>query len=355
MISAITGSTARKWIRACLWNAETPERIYHFNSMRVVVPVLLVALLAVPPIAGQQDEAGKADESIKVEVELVNVFFTVHDRHNGLIGSLNKDDFTVFENGQQQDVKFFNRQTDLPVTLGLLIDVSKSQENVIEVTKEAASEFFGTVLRPKDLAFLISFGPEADLLQDYTNSPKLLKAGLRGLKVDTDFGGGVMASGPVPTVYQQRGTILYDAVYLAAHDQLKGQVGRKALVLITDGDDEGSRYKITDAIEAAQKADAIIFSIQYTDPRYHALFGGDGALRRMSEETGGRVFHVSRKEPLSAVFQEIQDELRTQYQIAYASSNPAKDGTFRRIDIKVDNKDDKVQARKGYYAMPSAE
>jgi len=126
-------------------------------------------------------------------------------------------------------------------------------------------------------------------------------------------------------------------------------------VLITDGDDMGSRYKINDAIEAAQKADAIIFSIQYTDPRYHGFFGGDGALRRMSEETGGRVFHVSHKEPLSAVFQEIQDELRTEYQIAYASSNPTKDGTFRKIEIRVDNKDDKVQARKGYYAIPSSE
>jgi VWFA-related protein len=330
--------------------------------MRIAAAALLVCSLGVLPATGQQDQSAKVsepaqtDDTLKVEVSLVQVFFSVHDRHNGLVGNLNKNDFTVFEDGKQQEIKAFERETDLPITMGLLIDVSKSQENLLDITKEAASQFFGAVLRQKDQAFLIAFGPEADLLQDYTNSPKLLRAGLKGLKVDTDFGGGVMASGPVPTISQPRGTILYDAVYLAAHDQLRNQVGRKALVLITDGDDQGSRYKITDAIEAAQKADAIIFSIQYTDPRYHGFFGGgDGALKRMSEETGGRVFHVSHKEPLSAVFQEIQDELRTQYQIAYASTNTAKDGTFRRIEIKVDNKDDKVQARKGYYAMPSAE
>lgn len=319
--------------------------------MRIAVVALLVSTLLIFPVSGQQD-----DESIKVEVSLVNVFCTVHDRHGALVGGLNKENFTVFENGKQQEIKAFTRETDLPVTLGLLIDVSKSQENLLDITKEAASQFFGTVLRQKDMAFLIAFGPECDLLQDYTNSPKLLRAGLKGLKVDTDFGGGVMASGPVPTVYQPKGTVLYDAVYLAAHDQLRGQVGRKALVLITDGDDMGSHYKIQDAIEAAQKADAIIYSIQYTDPRYHGFFGGgDSALHRMSEDTGGRVFRVSHKQPLSAVFQEIQDELRTQYQIAYASSNPTKDGSYRHIEVRVDNKDDKVQARKGYYAMPSTE
>ena len=324
--------------------------------MRVLRVALLVSALAVLPAAGQQDQPAKADESIQVEVALVNVYFTVHDRHGALVGSLNKDDFTVFENGTQQTIKAFNRETDVPVTLGLLIDVSRSQENVLDVTKEAASEFFGTVLRPKDLAFLISFGPEAELLQDYTSSPKLLRAGLKGLHVESDFGGGVMASGPVPTIYQQKGTVLYDAVYLAAHDQLKGQVGRKALMLITDGDDEGSHYKIQDSIEAAQKADTIIYSIQYVDPRYHGFMsGGDSALRRMSEETGGHVFRVSRKEPLSMVFQEIQDELRSQYQLAYAPANSAKDGTFRHIEIRTSNKEYKVQARKGYYAMPASE
>lgn len=211
------------------------------------------------------------------------------------------------------------------------------------------------MLRPKDLAFLISFGAEAELLQDYTNSPRLLKSGLNGLKVNSSTGG--FEPGPVPTVYQPRGTILYDAVYLAASDQLKGQVGRKVLVLITDGEDEGSRYKIETAIEAAQKADAIIYGIYYVDRGFYMrngwTFGGvsDSALRRLAEETGGRVFAVDRKNSLQDVFQQLQDEMRSQYAIGYTPTNPNKDGTFRRIEIRTSNKEWKVQARKGYYAI----
>src|SRR5258708_39482600 len=174
--------------------------------------------------------------SIEVEVNIVNVLASVRDKRGGLIGNLGKDDFTIFEDGKQQEIKYFTRETDIPMTIGLLIDVSASQENLIGIEQQAASAFFSTVLRSKDLAFLISFGADADLLQDYTNSPKLLRDGLRDLKVNSSVGG--LHPGPGPTVYQPRGTILYDAVYLAAHDQLKGQGWRKALVLITDGEDQ---------------------------------------------------------------------------------------------------------------------
>ena len=179
--------------------------------------------------------------TIKVDVDLVNILFNVRSKHGGLIGNLEKNDFTLFEEGKQQDIKYFTREADLPLTIGLLIDVSRSQENLIGIEQNAATQFFGSVIRPKDLAFLISFGSDAELLQDYTNSPKLLKAGLEGLKVNSSTGG--LHPGPVPTAYSPWGTILYDAVFLAASDQLKGQVGRKVLVLITDGEDEGSRYK----------------------------------------------------------------------------------------------------------------
>lgn len=175
--------------------------------------------------------------------------------------------------------------------------------------------------------------------------------------MNSDVGG--LGPGPVPTASQPRGTILYDAVYLAAADQLKGQVGRKVLVLITDGEDQGSRYKISKAIEAAQKADAIIYGFYYVDRGFYlsrgAIFAGgnDSSLRQMSEETGGRVFHVDRKLTLQEAFTELQNEMRSQYAIGYTPTNPAKDGTFRRIDIKTENKDWKVQARKGYYATKS--
>lgn len=312
--------------------------------MRWIAPVLLSCL------AFGQD----APPSIKVDVDVVNVLFNVRDKKSGLIGNLNKDDFTIFEDGKQQTIKYFNRETDLPLTIGLLIDVSASQMNLIEIEKNAADQFFSHVIRPKDLAFLISFGAEAELLQDYTSSPKLLRSGLQGLKVNSDVGG--LHPGPVPTASHPKGTILYDAVYLAASDQLKGQVGRKVLVLITDGEDQGSSYNIKQAVEAAQKADAIIYGFYYVDRVFYyghgMVFGGvsDSALRQLSEDTGGHVFHIDRKMSLQNAFDELDAEMRSQYAIGYTPTNPAKDGTFRRLEIRTNNKDWKVQARKGYYA-----
>jgi VWFA-related protein len=300
--------------------------------------------------------AQDAPPTIKVDVDVVNILFNVRDKHSGLIGNLTKDDFTIFEDGKQQDIKYFNRETDLPLTIGLLIDVSASQMNLIDIEKNAADQFFNNVIRPKDLAFLISFGADAELLQDYSSSPRLLRKGLEGLQVNSDVGG--LQPGPVPTASQPRGTIMYDAVYLAAHDQLKGQVGRKVLVLITDGEDQGSRYNIKQAIEAAQKADALIYSFFYVDRQFYSrgrgiMFGGGnaGALRQMSDDTGGHVFQIDRKMTLQNAFDELNSEMRSQYALAYIPSNPAKDGSFRRIEIRTGNKDWKVQARKGYYAI----
>lgn len=308
------------------------------------------ALILVAALLFAQDEP-----TIKVNVDVVNILFNVRDKRGGLVSNLSKDDFTIAEDGKQQDIKYFNRETDLPLTIGLLIDVSASQQNLIEIERNAASQFFASVLRPKDLAFLISFGSDAELLQDYTSSPQLLRKGLDGLQVNSDVGG--LQPGPVPTINHPRGTILYDAVYLAAAEQLKGQVGRKVLVLITDGEDEGSRYDIKKAIEAAQKADAIIYGFYYVDRAFYMghgmVFGGvsDSALRQLSEETGGHVFHIDRKTTLQDAFRELQDEMRSQYAIGYTPSNSAKDGSFRKIDIRTMNKDWKVQARKGYYAI----
>jgi len=311
------------------------------------------------PAAASQEAAPPQEPQAEVPtykggVDVVSVFCTVRTKQGGLVGTLTKDDFQVSEDGKQQEVKYFARETDLPLTIGLLIDVSRSQERLIEEEKQAASQFFTQVVGKKDLAFLISFGSEAELLQDYTSSARLLRHGLDGLKVNAPPP--QITEGPVPTAYTPRGTILYDAVYLAAHDQLRGQVGRKVIVLITDGNDEGSRLKIEDAMRAAQMADAIIYGIEYYDARaYGGGFslggsGGGAILRRMSEETGGRAFRVSRKQPLSEAFEEIQRDMRTQYAIGYLPTNSKKDGTFRRIEIKTKDKDQKVQARKGYYA-----
>ena len=317
---------------------------------RVITSLVLLA----SPLFPQQKPADDLPPPITVDVDIVNILASVHDKHGGLIANLSKDDFTVLEDGKPQTIKYFTRETDVPLTIGLLVDVSASQRNLIDIERRAAHQFFSQVLRKKDEAFLISFGEDSELLQDYTNSPRLLQEGLNQLRVNSGTSG--LGPGPVPTISQPRGTVLYDAVYLAAREKLRPEVGRKAIVLITDGVDQGSKLNIRDAIEAAQKADAVVYSIDYSDPSAYGggiFFGGvsDSALRRISEETGGRVFHVDRKHTLDDVFKQLQDEMRSQYAIGYTPTNPTKDGSFRRLDVKVSDKNLKVQARKGYYAI----
>ncbi len=304
--------------------------------------VAATAMAAVAGIAWAQ----KDDGVIRVDVNLVNILCSVRDKKNAFIANLEKGDFQMFEDGKPQVISQFSRETDLPLTIGLLVDVSKSQENLIETERRAASAFFKEMLRKKDSAFLISFGSEAELLQDLTNSPRLLQDGLDSMKPSISVGG--IHPGPVPTS-KQRGTIMYDAIYLAADEKLKREVGRKVIVLITDGVDYGSRVSRTEAMAAAQKADAIIYSIYYADLRNYGG-GGEGDLRRMSEETGGRLFSVDRGNRLEDIFKQIQEEMRNQYSISYDSTNHTRDGGFRKIEIKTSNKDYKVQARKGYYA-----
>lgn len=286
---------------------------------------------------------------IRVDVERVNVLFTVRDKNGAYINTLTQDDIEVREDGKLQEIKSFVRETDLPLTLGLLVDVSGSQARLIEEERRAALQFFRTVLREKDVAFLISFGPEAELLQDSTGSVRLLERALGELRAMGGSAATILNPGPVPTT--PRGTILYDAVYLAANEKLRGEVGRKAIILITDGVDQGSRVKLQDAVEAALRADAVIYSIYYVDPGFYGYGGGgSGVLKRMAEDTGGRMFDVGRRQTLDAIFRQIEDELRSQYAISYSSSNPLRDGSFRKLEIRAKNKAYKVQARKGYFA-----
>jgi VWFA-related protein len=320
--------------------------------------VICAALPAQSAKKGQDKPAPqKQDEglaSITVDVNVVSVLASVRDKKGALIPNLTKDDFTVLEDGKPQPIKYFTKETDLPLTIGMLVDVSRSQENLIGIEQAAASQFFAQVLRKKDLAFLIMFGEETELLQDYTGSSRLLTEGLRQLRVSGGVGG--IHPGPVPTISQVRGTVLYDAIYLAADEKLKGEVGRKVIVVITDGDDHGSRLTRNQAIEAAQKADAVIYSVDYSDPRFGSMFGigsnpGEGELRKMSDETGGHVYKVDRKHTLDDVFKELQDEMRSQYSIGYTPTNDVKDGSYRKVEIRLANKDQKAQARKGYYAI----
>ena len=328
---------------------------HHCTGMRTILLLAAGAMLCAQTPQKQQP----VDEipTLKVDVNVVNILASVRDKRGGLVGNLEKKDFTVFEDGKQQEIKYFTRETDLPLTIGLLVDVSGSQRNLIQIERDAASQFFSSVLRKKDEAFLIMFGEEAELLQDFTNSTRLLTQGLNELRVSSGVGG--LGPGPVPTAGDPRGTVLYDAVYLAANEKLRGEVGRKVVVVITDGVDEGSRLNIKQAIEAAQKADAVIYSIDYSDPSAYGfgpfghmgVAGGEAALRQMSDETGGHVYRVDRRHTLDEVFKELQDEMRSQYSIGYTPTNDVKDGSYRKLDIKLSSKDLKAQARKGYYAV----
>lgn len=293
---------------------------------------------------------------IQVSVNVVNVMASVRDKHNGLVPSLNKDDFELFENGQAQTIKYFSRESNLPLTIGLLVDVSRSQENLIQIEQRAASAFLDSVLRPKDEAFILSFGADTELLQDITSSKTMLHRGLDNLKPNFGFSG--ITAGPVPTATRQAGTVLYDAIYLAASDRLAKEAGRKIIVVITDGDDEGSRLSIKQAIEAAQKSDVVIYSIYYVDHYrggmggYTFGGGGRGYLSQMSGDTGGHVYDVGGHNTLDKIFDELQQEMRTQYAIGYSPTDPRKDGSYRKLEVRTKDRALKVQARKGYYAVP---
>ena len=318
-------------------------------SLRVSAVALALTTVAVIGLIAQ-------DDVIKVDVSLVNVLCTVRGKNNALIGGLEKGDFHLLEDGKEQEIKYFTRETDLPLTIGLLVDVSGSQERLIDTERRAASAFFRSVLRPKDLAFLISFGKDSELLQDSTSSAKLLEDGLKELRLNAQVGG--LHPGPVPTAQNTAGTVLWDAVYLAANERLRSEAGRKVIVVITDGVDEGSRKTREEAIHEAQLADTVIYSIDYSDPAAYGgggfVFGaggGEGDLRKMSDETGGHMLKVDRKNSLDDIFRQIQEEMRSQYAIGYTPTNAKKDGGYRKLEFKMSNKDYKVQARKGYYAV----
>jgi VWFA-related protein len=311
----------------------------------------------IPFAAASAQSNDKQDElpTFKSQVNVVNLFFNVKDKHGALIPNLTKDSFQVFEDGKPQTIKYFTAETNQPLTLGIMIDSSASQERVLEYEKEAGYEFLKQVLNDKDMAFVISFDVNVDLLQDFTNDNKLLKSALNRAKINAGGGGGGlpgMGGGPFPTSTTPRGTLLYDAIYLGAHDKLASEVGRKAMIVLTDGEDQGSQLKIKDAIEAAQKADTICYVILIADRGFYAGgYGGDRAMKELAQNTGGRVIEASNKEDkLKKAFDEIAKELRSQYSIGYTPTNTKLDGSFRRIEIRT-KEGYKIQTRSGYYAI----
>ena len=311
---------------------------------------LTVPVLAQDPQPTASPSQQDATETFKVDVGVVNLFFNVKDKHGLLIPGLKKEDFEIKEDGKPQTIKYFTAESNLPLTLGILIDTSGSQMRVLPMEQEVGASFLKEVLRDKDLAFLINFDIDVELDQDFTNSVRDLRSGMDKMKINTGvYGGGPgIGQGPVP-ISHPKGTLLYDAIYLAADEKLKHEVGRKAIIVLTDGEDEGSRLKIQDAIEAAQKADTMCYVLLIADRGgFYQGFGG-GAMKKLTEETGGRMIDVGNDQrKLKDAFDQIASELRSQYSIGYTPTNSVKDGKFRQVDIAT--KAGKIQARKGYYA-----
>jgi VWFA-related protein len=313
-----------------------------------------------PTLAGQNPSPTQAQtedqslETLKVNVDVVQLFFNVKDKKGALLPNLTKDDFEIFEDGKPQTIKYFAAESNLPLTLGILIDASGSQQRVLEMEKEVGGAFLSEILREKDEAFVLSFDVNVDLLQDFTSSIHALKAALNSVRINAGIGGGIpgLGGGPLPTP-NPRGTLLYDAIYLASHDELAHEVGRKAMIILTDGEDQGSRLKIRDAIEAAQKSDSICYVLMIADRGFYGGFGysGDSEMKKLATETGGRVIEVGNKfDKLKDAFDQIARELRSQYSLGYVPTNSARDGTFRKVEVRSKN-GYKIQARAGYYAI----
>lgn len=307
-------------------------------------------------------------ETLHVTSNLVTEFFTVRDKHNALIPYLTKNDCSFFENKQPQKLTSFTAEATQPLTLGMMIDTSGSQQYLLPLEQQSADEFLSRVLRPKDQAFVVNFDVQVSLDQDFTNNVHELQHAINDVQINTGAGNGQVGvpgigEGPVPTQGQPKGTLLYDAVYEASNNKLRGQTGRKALILLTDGEDEGSDTKPAQAMAAAENANAIIYVILIADPRqygggYGFPMGYTGAydMNRLTQATGGRVINVGHNgKKLEDAFDQIEQELRTQYVAQYVPTDKNMDGSFRRVDVFCHDQDDpnlKVQARKGYFAVP---
>jgi VWFA-related protein len=337
-----------------------------------------------------QESTPGPQQKIAVEVKVVNVLATVRDKHGKTISSLTKDDFALSEDGKPQTIAYFTRETDLPLRLGLLVDTSLSQRRVLEEERTASYSFLDHLLRvDKDLAFVIHFDREVELLQEFTPSRPKLQAALQLLQTpqsDRGYGGGGGGSGGGSgggggygggggRGQHQRGagTLLYDAVYLASNELMSKQQGRKALIILSDGVDRGSKETLATAIEVAQRADTVVYSILFKDDEGYGNRGGwsggggpmgggrrggrgpqqerpDGKkiLELISKETGGRLFEVSKKETVEKIYSEIEEELRNQYSLGYPLDKAAGAG-YHRLQVTTKQKDLIVQARDGYY------
>jgi VWFA-related protein len=350
----------------------------HYRSLLLRISTALVlAALSLP----SQSLRAQQDTQFSTDVNVVNIYATARDKQLKIVNSLAADDFVLTEDGRPQTIKYFSQEADLPLTIGLLIDTSLSQRNVLGEEKDASYTFLDQVLRPeKDQTFVIHFDHQTELLQDLTSSRKDLRRALDavhladGPQMRQGGQGGGGYPGGNNGGRRQAGTTLYDAIFLASGEIMAKQKGRKALILLTDGVDEGSKESLYDCIKAAQRSDTLVYSILFSDRDAYgqpvmATLGGMGMGRRsggvpmnaqhpdgkkilqqISRETGGGFFEVTKKEPIDSIYKTVQEELRNQYSIGYVSDQDPSGTGFRHITLTAkNNKSLTVQAPEGYY------
>jgi VWFA-related protein len=312
---------------------------------------LTLALPALPQTQQQGQQKPQQDQAppvIKAEVSLVNLFATVRDKKNRIVTDLKQDDFKIYEDNHEEKIAFFSRDMQLPITIGLLLDTSGSEQFMLPSIQDAGSRFLHRVLRKGDEAMVISFDSDVDLLSDFTDDRSILDRAISKARINIPSGG-MIAGNPGPVGGRNIvGTALYDAIYLACGDKLNGEAGRKAVVIVTDAQDEGSKVRLEEAIEAAQRTDTVIHVLLVADRQFGG--GNPRVASRLAEETGGRMIVVNSEKHLEDAFDQISEELRSQYTLGYYPTNNTKDGKFRKIKVDADNHELKVLARRGYYA-----
>ena len=323
---------------------------------------------------------GQETPTFSSDVKVVNVLATVRDKHGQIVNNLTKDDFKLEEDGRPQTIRYFAKDTDLPLTLGLLVDTSMSQRRVLEQERVASYAFLEHLMREdKDKAFVIHFDWEIELLQDLTSSRQKLNVALEKLdNPEFEQSGGGGSGGH----HRGGGTTLYDAVFLASDELMQKQQGRKALIILSDGVDTGSKVTLTRAIESAQRANTLVYSILFSDKdAYGGGYGGhmggmgggmgrhggmgrggpqgypqqshpDGkkVLEQISRETGGRFFEVSKKQSIDQIYASIEEELRNQYSLGYTPDKADAAPGYHKIHLTTTQKDLVVQTRDGYYS-----
>jgi len=293
-----------------------------------VSPTVVAMLFFFLPCLGQSSNPDGAMGSRK-KVDTVLVFLTVEDTHGTLIPNLGKDSFQLREDGRPQTIQSVASPSDLPLNVGVLLDTGGLMQGALPAAQAAASDFLGQVISRNDLGFVISFGITVDLLQDLTSDVHLLHSGLDSAKVNV----GLHSS--------RSAAMLNDAVYLAADEILSKQVGRKALIIFTAGIDEGSKVKLKEAIQAAQKADAVCYLVVFARSGMQA--------KDLADQTGGRMITVRSGDKLADAISQIKNELRNQYVLKYAPDSPGQDSGFHMIEV-TSKEGYKIRARKGYYA-----